>query len=149
MSKKVTKKAPAPKQTTKPAPKAKATTATKVVKTKAHAKAKKAISSPSPKKSSKIENNGLGKKFTCYSCGTKFYDFGKEDKICPKCGADQNIKPVTKTKLAKSFKLSEFDVVDDLNVGRGIADEEDILLDPDADMEAEPSTELEGEENEA
>ena len=31
----------------------------------------------------------LGKKFTCYSCHTKFYDLGKPEPICPKCGADQ------------------------------------------------------------
>lgn len=31
----------------------------------------------------------LGNKFDCYSCGTKFYDLGKADPICPKCGANQ------------------------------------------------------------
>lgn len=31
----------------------------------------------------------LGKKYTCYSCHTKFYDLGKPVPICPKCGADQ------------------------------------------------------------
>ena len=31
----------------------------------------------------------LGKKYTCYSCHTKFYDLGKPLPICPKCGADQ------------------------------------------------------------
>lgn len=31
----------------------------------------------------------LGKKYTCYSCHTKFYDLGKAVPICPKCGADQ------------------------------------------------------------
>ena len=31
----------------------------------------------------------LGKKYTCYSCHTKFYDLGKPMPICPKCGADQ------------------------------------------------------------
>lgn len=31
----------------------------------------------------------LGKKYTCYSCHTKFYDLGKPTPICPKCGADQ------------------------------------------------------------
>lgn len=31
----------------------------------------------------------LGKKYTCYSCHTKFYDLGKPAPICPKCGADQ------------------------------------------------------------
>jgi len=31
----------------------------------------------------------LGNKFECYSCGTKFYDLGKPQPICPKCGANQ------------------------------------------------------------
>jgi uncharacterized protein (TIGR02300 family) len=31
----------------------------------------------------------LGKKYTCYSCHTKFYDLGKPIPVCPKCGADQ------------------------------------------------------------
>lgn len=31
----------------------------------------------------------LGKKHSCYSCQTKFYDLGKPAAICPKCGADQ------------------------------------------------------------
>ena len=29
----------------------------------------------------------LGTKFECYNCGTKFYDLGKSESICPKCGA--------------------------------------------------------------
>ncbi len=31
----------------------------------------------------------LGNKHECYSCGTKFYDLGKPEPICPKCGANQ------------------------------------------------------------
>ena len=31
----------------------------------------------------------LGRKYTCYSCHTKFYDLGKSVPLCPKCGADQ------------------------------------------------------------
>jgi hypothetical protein len=31
----------------------------------------------------------LGRKYTCYSCHTKFYDLGKPIPLCPKCGADQ------------------------------------------------------------
>ncbi len=35
----------------------------------------------------------LGTKNVCYGCGTKFYDFGKPDPVCPKCGANQNERP--------------------------------------------------------
>jgi uncharacterized protein (TIGR02300 family) len=31
----------------------------------------------------------LGIKHECFNCGTKFYDLGKSEAICPKCGADQ------------------------------------------------------------
>ncbi len=31
----------------------------------------------------------LGKKFECYNCRTKFYNLGKPEPICPKCGANQ------------------------------------------------------------
>lgn len=31
----------------------------------------------------------LGSKFECYNCGTKFYDLGKSEAVCPKCGANQ------------------------------------------------------------
>jgi uncharacterized protein (TIGR02300 family) len=31
----------------------------------------------------------LGNKYDCYNCGTKFYDLGKPEPICPKCGANQ------------------------------------------------------------
>ena len=31
----------------------------------------------------------LGKKFECYNCRTKFYNLGKPEAICPKCGANQ------------------------------------------------------------
>jgi uncharacterized protein (TIGR02300 family) len=31
----------------------------------------------------------LGTKFECFNCGVKFYDLGKPEAICPKCGANQ------------------------------------------------------------
>ncbi|MHA7837322.1 MAG: FYDLN acid domain-containing protein [bacterium] len=35
----------------------------------------------------------LGYKWSCFSCQAKFYDLGKEEPICPKCGADQRDRP--------------------------------------------------------
>lgn len=40
-----------------------------------------------------IVKPGLGGKWECFECGAKFYDLGKPDPICPKCGADQRDKP--------------------------------------------------------
>lgn len=34
-----------------------------------------------------------GKKFTCWSCGTRFYDLNKPEPKCPKCGADPSADP--------------------------------------------------------
>jgi hypothetical protein len=31
----------------------------------------------------------LGKKHECAECGTKYYDLGKADAACPKCGSSQ------------------------------------------------------------
>lgn len=36
-----------------------------------------------------LTNLNLGNKFECFSCGTRFYDLGKPEPICPKCGANQ------------------------------------------------------------
>ncbi|HEX2483886.1 MAG TPA: FYDLN acid domain-containing protein [Myxococcota bacterium] len=36
---------------------------------------------------------GLGGRWECFRCSSKFYDLGKPDPICPKCGADQREKP--------------------------------------------------------
>jgi hypothetical protein len=45
----------------------------------------------------------LGKKFTCYQCAAKFYDFGKPEAICPKCNANQKGAPA-KSKMVKKEK---------------------------------------------
>jgi hypothetical protein len=47
--------------------------------------------------------SNLGKKFTCFSCATKFYDFRKPEAICPKCGVNQKDAP-TKPKTVKKEK---------------------------------------------
>ncbi|MCB1191983.1 MAG: FYDLN acid domain-containing protein [Leptospiraceae bacterium] len=78
--------------------------------------------------------NTLGKKYTCYNCSTKFYDLGKPDKVCPKCGCDQNAKPLTKQKLPKTmFKTSEFDVIEEEEVRN--PDEDTIFLDEEDELE--------------
>lgn len=45
----------------------------------------------------------LGKKFTCFKCETKFYDFNKPEAACPKCGANQKNAP-SRPKTAKKDK---------------------------------------------
>src|SRR5690554_4343073 len=63
--------------------------------------------------SSKVDSsNPLGRKFTCYSCGTKFYDLNKVDKLCPKCGSDQMAKPALKSRQA-ALRAGDYEVEDD------------------------------------
>jgi hypothetical protein len=43
----------------------------------------------------------LGARWSCYSCGTKFYDLGKPEPICPRCQADQRQSPQFEQPKAK------------------------------------------------
>jgi hypothetical protein len=40
-----------------------------------------------------VAKPGLGHKWSCFNCGTKFYDLGKAVPVCPKCEADQRDRP--------------------------------------------------------
>ena len=35
----------------------------------------------------------LGTKYTCFKCECKFYDLGRPEPLCPRCGADQREDP--------------------------------------------------------
>ena len=65
----------------------------------------------------------LGNRFTCYSCGTHFYDLHKPDPICPKCNADQREQPAveppkrTRKKAAKKKKAK---------INRSLVEEEEV-----------------------
>lgn len=48
------------------------------------------------------KKSNIGVKHVCASCGAKFYDLGKEDPMCPKCGWSE-----------LSASLSEVDEFDD------------------------------------
>lgn len=47
----------------------------------------------------------LGKKWICFACTTKFYDFTKPEALCPKCGANQKDAPA-KAKAPKKEKVA-------------------------------------------
>lgn len=58
----------------------------------------------------------LGRKYTCYSCHTKFYDLGKPVPLCPKCGADQrdaDEAPVYTTSRGRAARVVEEPVEDE------------------------------------
>ena len=56
------------------------------------AKAKKTVQPSGPR------HPKLGYKWTCFACAAKFYDLGKEEPICPKCGSDQRERPPEQAK---------------------------------------------------
>jgi hypothetical protein len=85
----------------------------------------------------------LGKKYSCYSCHTKFYDLGKPVPTCPKCGADQrdaeDTPVVTST---RGRRVIEEPLDDDF-------DSEDEVATPAATPAGEEEEEPYGEEPEA
>jgi len=41
-----------------------------------------------------LDKTKLGTRYTCFSCGTKFYDLNRPVPTCVECGADQNEAPI-------------------------------------------------------
>ncbi len=39
------------------------------------------------------DKSQLGTRYTCFQCGTKFYDLNRPEALCPSCGADQKDDP--------------------------------------------------------
>ena len=50
-----------------------------------------------------LDKTQLGSRFTCFECGTKFYDLNRDPSTCPECQVDQADAPVRdmKTLLTK------------------------------------------------
>lgn len=81
----------------------------------------------------------LGSKHECFSCGTKFYDLGKSEVLCPKCGANQKdavdsavlaasqaSRRRRKADITKALDVEEdepIDIADDEMVGPELDDE--------------------------
>jgi len=106
----------------------------------------------------------LGEKYVCFSCGAKFYDLGKPEPRCPKCGADQREAPrqvrprlpaapeVAEERPVKRSRLLDEDEdeivvdteteadTDDLDLGLGVVDEGEDFG-PDEPEEEEPEEE--------
>jgi len=41
-----------------------------------------------------LDKSKLGNRYTCYECGTKFYDLNRDAALCPECNTDQAEAPV-------------------------------------------------------
>jgi hypothetical protein len=83
----------------------------------------------------------FGEKYVCFSCGAKFYDLGKPEPRCPKCGADQREAPrqprVRPTPASNEAEPVERPVKRSRLLDE---DEDEIVIDTDAD--AEPADDL-------
>ncbi|MGZ4779427.1 MAG: FYDLN acid domain-containing protein [Thermoanaerobaculia bacterium] len=79
----------------------------------------------------------LGRKYTCYSCHTKFYDLGKPTPICPKCGADQ--RDAEEAPVTTSSRSRRAPVIEEP------ADEPEFEAEPEAGPVAVPDSEDEEE----
>ena len=100
----------------------------------------------------------LGRKYTCYSCHTKFYDLGKPEPICPKCGADQRDAeeaPVTTSHRGRAAARApvveepiedEFPAESEATPAAAETEEEEDLVTP--EREEGPEEEEEDEEEE-
>lgn len=90
----------------------------------------------------------LGKKYTCYSCHTKFYDLGKAVPICPKCGADQRDAedaPAATTSRSRAARSAPVVVEEPVEEDFG-AEAETPAVEAEADDEEELVVEPEREE---
>jgi hypothetical protein len=99
----------------------------------------------------------LGKKYTCYSCHTKFYDLGKPVPTCPKCGADQrdaDEAPAAPTSRSRARAAAVVVVEDppeeefggDGEVAAPVTGDEDEEIIPEADRGGEEAVDDEEEE---
>ena len=74
-----------------------------------------------------------GKKRTCQSCGTKYYDLNKTPMICPSCGAEFDPELLLKTRKGKS--LSSKTISDnENNLTADISNLDDIETDSDSEV---------------
>jgi uncharacterized protein (TIGR02300 family) len=96
----------------------------------------------------------LGTKFDCFNCGTKFYDMGKPEPLCPKCGANQKdaspsdspsvsaaARKRRKADVAKAFDVEDdepiAEIADDEMVGPDLEDDEIADADEEEDFDDE------------
>lgn len=92
----------------------------------------------------------LGRKYSCYSCHTKFYDLGKPNPLCPKCGADQRDSEeapvVTSSRGRRVIEEpldDEFEADDEVPVAAARTTDEEEEFEAEAEPEAEDEEEEE------
>ena len=92
----------------------------------------------------------LGRKYTCYSCQTKFYDLGKPLPVCPKCGADQReadeapvyTSPRRSARVVEEPAIDEEFESEDVSRPEAAEEEEEILVDQEEPEDEEEEEDL-------
>lgn len=78
----------------------------------------------------------LGNRYTCFQCGTKFYDLNRPVPTCPECSADQRDAPVRDIRALLSNRnrssMPSLDpsFADDDDDDSGLGDDDDDDDDP-------------------
>ena len=47
-----------------------------------------------------VDRSQLGRRYSCFSCGCKFYELNRDQAICPRCEADQEDDPAPDPRVA-------------------------------------------------
>ena len=85
----------------------------------------------------------LGKKYECAECGAKFYDLGKAEPTCPRCGTSARDTSTEKSKAAEPRPRyvapppPAAEVEEDLAPDDVVEDDEEILTVEGAEEEEE------------
>ena len=83
----------------------------------------------------------LGTKYECAECGAKFYDLGKPEPLCPRCGTDARLHQETKRPAASEARARYVAPVAPAPAAEEEVDEdiaEDIVDDDEEILEVEP-----------
>ena len=92
-----------------------------------------------------IDKEKLGKRYSCFECGVKFYDLNRPAAVCPDCEADQRTAPATDVRSLLENKLIPDDLFDDADT-KELSAEDATSDEPEADGDDElaDDTGLEG-----
>ena len=77
-----------------------------------------------------LDKAQLGTRYSCYECGTKFYDLNRPAALCPECNADQANAPVRDIRSLLSGGGRKIPKMED--------DEKLVVQDDDDDADASP-----------
>lgn len=85
-----------------------------------------------------LDKAKLGKRYSCYECGTKFYDLNRPAPLCPECNADQANAPVRDIRSLLSGGGRKYEKIEDEDLPKPKAkgdddDDDDDLGDDDDD----------------